>query len=59
MPDDLSSHSARQIQILEPLLKAHLLGCRFCRAGEICDQRGGYECALDMHKKLAEKENRG
>jgi hypothetical protein len=41
----------QQIAILEPRLLQHLSSCRFCQSGEPCDTRGGYECAIEMHRK--------
>lgn len=44
--------SAAQIPILERMLCDHLRNCRFCQKHEVCDQRGGYECAIAMHRKI-------
>ena len=44
--------SADQIPVLERMLREHLTNCRFCQKGEACDQRGGYECAIAMHRQI-------
>lgn len=40
----------QMIAMLEPRLEQHLACCRFCQAHETCDTRGGYECAIKMHR---------
>jgi hypothetical protein len=41
----------QQIAILEPRLLEHLRTCPFCQRREPCDTRGGYECAIALHRR--------